>query len=265
MNSVQPEKRSSAYWKLSDSWVLSKRSVKHITRSLDQLMSVALFPIMFFILFRYVLAGAIDTGSVTYVNYLVAGILVQTLAFGANYTTLNVAIDLQRGIVDRFRSLPMSGSAFLVSHVAADLIRNMISGAIIIVLGLLIGFGPAAGPVEWMLVIGMALLFSAAVSWVSAIMGLLVKSMEAAQWVGFVLIFPLTFASSAFVPTDTMPTLLQIFAENQPVTHVINSIRSWTVGTPIGDSALLAFAWCVGAIIVSIPITSWLFRRRVAK
>jgi ABC-2 type transport system permease protein len=262
---VQTEKHSKVFWALSDSYVLAKRSIKHITRNLDQLFSVALFPIMFFLLFRYVFGGAIDTGDLSYANYLVAGILVQMLAFGANYTTLNLAIDLQRGIVDRFRSLPMARSALLVGHVGADLFRNTISGLIVLGVSFLLGFQPVAGPVEWLLVLALAILFSLAISWLSAIMGLLVKSMEAAQWTGFIIIFPLTFVSSAFVPTDTMPEALRFFAENQPLTHVIEAIRGWLVGSPIGNSGWLGFAWCIGIIIVSIPVATWLFRRQVLR
>ena len=259
---VQREERSKIFWALSDSWVMARRSVKHITRNLDQLLSVALFPLMFFLLFRFVFGGAIDTGGISYVNFLVAGILVQMLAFGSNYTTLNLAIDLQRGIVDRFRSLPMTSSALLFGHVGADLLRNSISGLIVLGVSFLVGFQPVAGPIEWLLVFGLAFAFSLAISWLSAIMGLLVKSMEAAQWTGFIIIFPLTFVSSAFVPTDTMPEGLQFFAENQPLTHVIEAMRAWLVGTPLGDSGWLAFAWCAGIIVASVPIATWLFRRK---
>ena len=263
--SVQTEKRSKTFWAFSDSWVLAKRSIKHITRNLDQLFSIGLFPIMFFLLFNYVFGGAIDTGDLSYINYLVPGILVQMLAFGSNYTTLNLAIDLQRGIVDRFRSLPMARSALLVGHVSADLFRNTISGLIVLGVSFLLGFQPVAGPVEWLLVLALAILFSLAISWLSAIMGLLVKSMEAAQWTGFIIIFPLTFVSSAFVPTDTMPEALRIFAENQPLTQVIEAIRGWLVGSPIGDSGWLGFAWCVGIIVVSMPVATWLFRRQALR
>lgn len=261
-DAIVPEKRSSLFWLVSDSWLMTKRSITHIIRSLDQVMSLVMFPVMFMLLNRYVLGGAIDTGDVSYANYLFAGIFVQTLAFGANYTTINLAVDMKEGIVDRFRSLPMSGSALIIGHINADLVRNIISGAIIIVVGFMVGFRPTATFTEWLLVIGLAMLFTLAISWLSAILGLLVKSLEAAQWVGFVLIFPLTFISSAFVPTDTMPAALQAFAENQPITHVINAMRSWLVGTTMGNSAVLAVIWCVGLIAVSVPITSWLFKRR---
>jgi ABC-2 type transport system permease protein len=258
---VKPEQRSYFYWLISDSWLMTKRSIIHIIRSLDQVMSLIMFPIMFMLLNRYVLGGAINTGDVDYANYLFAGILVQTLAFGANYTTINLAVDMKEGIVDRFKSLPMASSALLIGHITSDLVRNIISGAIIVLVGLAVGFRPNATLTEWLLVIALGLIFSLAISWLSAILGLMVKSLEAAQWIGFVLIFPLTFISSAFVPTETMPSALQAFAENQPLTHVINAMRSWLVGTPMGDAAWLGFAWSIGIIIVCMPLAAAMFRR----
>jgi ABC-2 type transport system permease protein len=262
---VQPEHRSRLFWAFSDSWKMTKRSIQHITRSLDQLISAALFPIMFMILNRYVFGGAIHTGDVSYANYLFAGVLVQMLAFGANYTTINLAVDMKEGIVDRFRSLPMFTSALLIGHVTADLVRNIMSGIIIIIVGLIVGFRPDASPKEWLLVVGMSLIFTLAISWLSAIMGLLVKSLEAAQWTGFVFIFPLTFISSAFVPTNTMPSALRAFAENQPLTQVINAMRSWLVGTPMGNAGWLALIWCLGIIAISMPLATWLFKRQGAR
>lgn len=256
--------KDSWLWTISDTWLLAKRSTLHIIRSFDQVMSLILFPVMFMLLNRYVLGGAIDTGDVSYANYLFAGILVQTLAFGANYTTINLAVDMKEGIVDRFRSLPMANSALVTGHIASDLVRNIISGAIIIAIGFAVGFRPNATFTEWLMVIGLALIFTLAISWLSAILGLIVKSLEAAQWIGFVIIFPLTFISSAFVPTDTMPPVLQAFAENQPITHVIDAMRAWLVGTPIGNHGWLALIWSVGIIVVSVPITGWLFRRRTS-
>lgn len=261
---IQQERKNSLFWIISDSWIMTKRSILHIIRSMDQLMSVALFPIMFLLLNRYVFGGAINTGDVSYVNYVVAGILVQMLAFGANYTTINLAVDLQQGIVDRFKTLPMASSALLIGHITADLVRNIISALIILGASFLVGFRPTADVMEWVLVIILSLVFSLAISWLSAILGLLVKTLEAAQWVGFILIFPLTFVSSAFVPTETMPKYLRLFAENQPLTHVINAMRSWLVGTPMGDSAVMAFIWCIGIIAVSMPLAVYMFRKRAA-
>lgn len=264
MSKARAASKNSFMWGLNDTWIMARRSTLHIIRSFDQVMSLVLFPIMFMLLNRYVLGGAIDTGDVSYPNYLFAGILVQTLAFGANYTTINLAVDMKEGIIDRFRSLPMANSALVTGHIASDLVRNIISGAIIIAVGFAVGFRPNATVTEWLLVIGLALIFTLAISWLSAILGLLVKSLEAAQWIGFVLIFPLTFISSAFVPTDTMPQALQVFAENQPLTHVIDALRAWLVGTPLGNHGWLALIWSLAIIIVSIAVTSWLFRRRTS-
>jgi hypothetical protein len=143
--SVQPEKRSKIYWAMNDSWLMTKRSITHIIRSFDQVMSLVLFPIMFMILNRYVFGGAIDTGDLSYANYLFAGILVQTLAFGANYTTINLAVDMKEGIIDRFKSLPMGNSALLTGHINADMVRNVISGVIIIIVGFIVGFRADGG------------------------------------------------------------------------------------------------------------------------
>lgn len=265
VSSVAQENRPEIFWILDNAWILVKRSVKHIIRNLDQLLSVAIMPIMFLVLFRYVFGGAIQTEGTTYVNFLVAGILVQTAAFGASTTTINVAIDLKQGVVDRFRSLPMASSALLFGHVVADLVRNTMSAIIMLATGFLVGFRPEASLVDWFFVFGLLLFFTFSLSWLSAIFGLLVKSLEAAQWVGFFIIFPLTFASSAFVPTDTMPTWLRVFAENQPVTHVIEAIRGWLVGAPVGDAPLLALAWWFGIAAISIPVATWLFRNKVSQ
>lgn len=260
----RPAIRRGWWWAFSDSWLLAKRSSTHIIRSLDQVLSLVLFPIMFLLLNRYVLGGSIDTGNVTYANYLFSGILVQTLAFGANYTTINLAVDMKEGIIDRFRSLPMAGSALVIGHIIADLFRNIISGLVIVAMGFVVGFRPNATPIEWLYVFGLAMLFTLAISWLSAILGLVVKTLEAAQWIGFVVIFPLTFISSAFVLPEKMPHVLRVFAENQPLTHVIDAMRSWLVGTPLNDSASAATIWCIAIIVVSVPISGWLFRRNIS-
>ena len=260
---TKPLERPEVFWMVDNYWVLTKRSLKHIIRNLDQMLSVFIMPVMFLLLFRYVFGGAINTGETSYVNFLVAGILVQTAAFGANTTTFSVLVDLQRGIVDRFRALPMASSALLAAHVIADLVRNTISALIMLVASFLVGFRPTADLVDWLLVFGLLLVFTLAISWVSAILGMVVKSLEAAQWSGFMVLMPLTFASSAFVPTDSMPTVLRVFAENQPITRVIEAMRAWMVGTPIGNNGWLALAWCVGIIIIAMPVATWMFRRRV--
>lgn len=262
---VQPQKRSKVAWAISDSLVLIKRSMMHIIKNMDQLLSVAFQPIMFMLLFRYIFGGAIETGGTSYVNFLVAGILVQTAAFGSSYTALGVATDLQRGIIDRFRSLPMRSSAVLIGHTVADLARNTVSAIIMIGVALLVGFRPEASPLEWLMILGILLIFTFALSWMSAILGLMAKSIEAVQWISFVLIFPLTFASSAFAPTEGMPGPLRAFAENQPVNHVIEAIRALSVGTPIENHGWLAIIWSVGILAVSIPLAAYLFRKHSTK
>jgi ABC-2 type transport system permease protein len=253
------------YWAISDSMVLVKRSILHILKNTDQLLGVIFMPVMFFLLFRYVFGGAINTGGVSYVDFLFAGILVQMAAFGATTTAIEVSTDLQKGIMDRFRSLPMISSAVLIGHTTADLVRNTISSVIMLAVALLAGFRPSASPIEWVAVFGILLLFTYAFSWLSAIIGLLAKSVEGVQWMTFVFVFPLTFASSAFVPASTMPSWLQPFAENQPVTQTVDSIRALTVGIPLGNHAWYAVAWCVGIIIVCVPLTAYMFRRRASQ
>jgi ABC-2 type transport system permease protein len=258
-------KHSGLYWAFSDTFVLIGRSLKHIFKNLDQLLSLFIQPIMFMLLFRYVFGGAIKTDGVTYVNYLVPGILVQTVAFGALTTSLGVATDIKRGIVDRFKSLPMVSSAVMTGHVVADLVRNSISSVIMILVALLVGFRPVASVMDWLAIWAILLLFTFAISWISAIMGLLAKSVEAVQWLGFLAIFPLTFASSAFAPTESMPTILKIFAENQPVTLVINALRALMVGTPTNNYALLSAIWCSAIIVICIPLAAHLFRKQGSK
>lgn len=258
------ERKPRIYLSLLDQLLLIKRSSMHIIRNTDQLLGTFFQPIMFLVLFVYVFGGAINTGGSSYINFLIAGIIVQTAAFGSTTTALAVSNDLQKGIIDRFRSLPMSNLAVLNGHVVSDLFRNAISTLVMIIVGLVIGFRPVASPVEWLMIAGILLLFTLAFSWLSAIIGVLAKSVEGVQWLGFVLIFPLTFASSAFVPTDTMTPVLKAFAENQPITHVVDAVRNLMTGAPIGDHGWLAVAWSLGILLVSIPLAAWLFKRKTS-
>lgn len=262
LEALKPEIHSKFYWAFVDSFTLIKRSLAHITKNMDQLLSVAFQPIMFMLLFRYVFGGAIDTGPISYVNFLFAGIIIQSAAFGSTFTAIGVATDLTRGIVDRFRSLPMLSSAVLIGHTVADLVRNTVSSIIMILAGLAVGFRPTASVKEWFMVFGILMLFTFAMSWLSAILGLLAKSIEAVQWISFVFIFPITFASSAFAPTAVMPKYLRMFAENQPVTHNIEAIRAYMVGSPVGSHAWKALAWNLAILTVAIPVAAYLFRKK---
>lgn len=251
---------SKLYWAISDLSVFIGRSIKHIFKNKDQLLGLTIQPIMFMLLFRYVFGGAIETGG-SYVNFLVAGILVQSIAFGSLTTSISVATDLQKGIIDRIKSLPILSWGLMMGHVSADLLRNIIQSSVMIAVGFVVGFRPVASFTEWLLIIGIILLFTFAMSWIAAIMGLLAKSIESVQWMGFFFVFPLTFASAAFVPTDTMPVWLQLFAKNQPVTHVIEAIRALMIGTPVGNHVIISAIWCIAIILIAIPVAGRLFRK----
>jgi ABC-2 type transport system permease protein len=248
-----------------DSYILIKRSSRHIVRNTDQLLGTFFQPIMFLLLFSVVFGGAIAQAlpaGVPYLDFLMAGIIVQTVAFGSTTTAIAVSNDLQKGIIDRFRSLPMSSLAVLNGHVISDLFRNTLSTVVMLVTGLAIGFRSGASVLDWMLIAAILLLFTLTFSWLAAIMGVLSKSVEGVQWLTFVIVFPLTFASSAFVPLEGMNRGLRIFAENQPITHIIQAVRNLMLGQPTGDSVWLSIVWCVGILLVAVPLAGYLFKRR---
>ncbi|HSX31477.1 MAG TPA: ABC transporter permease [Candidatus Saccharimonadales bacterium] len=247
---------------LSDSLQMVGRSSRHIIRNRDQLLGTFFQPIMFLVLFVYVFGGAIKTGHESYINFLMAGIIVQTTAFASTTTALGITNDMQKGIMDRFRSLPMFNLAVLNGHVISDLFRTMISSTVMVLAGLAIGFRPHASFTDWLAIAGILLLFTLAFSWLSAIMGLFAKSSEGVQWLSFVLVFPLTFASSAFVPTAGMAAGLKAFAENQPITQVVNAVRALINGLPVGNAVWLSVVWCLGIMAVAIPLASYLFRKK---
>ena len=253
----------------NDSLLLIKRSSIHIVRNTDQLMATFFQPIMFLVLFTAVFGGAVGLAlpeGVTYINFLMAGIVVQTLAFGSTTTAIAIANDLTKGIVDRFRSLPMSNVAVLNGHVVSDVFRNMLSTVIMFVAGLFFGFSTGAGLDEWLLIGLIIVLFSLAFSWVSAVLGVMAKSVEGVQWISFLIVFPLTFASSAFVPAESMVAWLRPFVENQPITHIIAALRSLMINDPskfpLGDHAWISIAWCVAIIAICMPLSAWLFRKK---
>lgn len=262
---LQFQKKSKLSLMILDSLLMIKRSSTHILRNTDQLLGAFFQPIMFLVLFASVFGGSIEKAlppGVSYINFLMAGIIVQTVAFGSTTTALAVATDLKKGIVDRFRSLPMANLAVLNGHVISDIFRNTISIVVMIIAGVAIGFRPETSFYEWLQVFGILFLFTFAFSWLSAIIGVTAKSIEAVQWLTFVIIFPLTFASSAFTPTDGMGKYLQIFAENQPITQVVEAVRALFLGTPIGNYGWLAVMWSLLIMIVAIPIASHLFRTK---
>lgn len=236
-------------WAVTDALTATWRNLVGQLHQPQIIVFAAIQPIMFTLLFRYVFGGAINVPGVDYVNYLMAGVFVQTVVFGGIATAVGLTEDLSSGVVDRFRTLPMARSAMLTGRVLADVVRNLMSIVIMLGVGLAVGFRPAS--LEGVLAaIGMLLLLGVAFSWYFALVGLLVKNAEAAQAAGFLVIFPLTFASSAFVPTDSMPSWLQTFAENQPITAVIDAVRALFLGQPTGDVVPTALIWIIGITIV---------------
>lgn len=261
-------KRPKIFLAITDSLLMIKRSSTHIIRNTDQLLGTFFQPIMFLVLFAAVFGGAVAMAlpqGVDYLEFLMAGIIVQTVAFGSTTTAIAVTNDMQRGIVDRFRSLPMSNLAVLNGHVISDVFRNAISTIVMLITGFIIGFRSDATFVEWLAIAGILLLFTLAFSWVAAIMGVLAKSVEGVQWLTFIIIFPLTFASGAFVPANTMVEWLRPFAENQPITHYVEAVRSLMIGTPMGDHGWIAVLWGIGTLVVAMPLAAWLFKRKTTQ
>jgi ABC-2 type transport system permease protein/oleandomycin transport system permease protein len=249
----------------SDTVVLAKRNLLRIPRAPDLLLAFTVQPIMFVVLFVYVFGGAIQTpGYDDYADFLMPGIIVQTMSFGGFVTALGLSEDLKKGLIDRFRSLPMARSAVLAGRTLADVATNLLSLAVMIIVGLLVGFSFSSSPLEVAAGIGLMLLFGYAFSWVFAFMGLTASSPEAAQSLGFIFLFPLTFASSAFVPPESMPAWLQTFAEVNPFTTTVDAMRALFTNGPAGNDVWGAVAWSIGLIAVFAPLSVLRYRRAIS-
>ncbi len=262
---LKPLARPTIYWTIADALVLAKRHLVQIPRIPEELIFSTIQPIMFVLLFRYVFGAAIKVNGTSYVNYLMPGIFTQTVIFGATNTGIGLATDLQRGLVDRFRSLPMAKSAVLTGRTLADLTRNTFVVIVMWTIGLLVGFRPEGNVLYWFAGAALLLLTTFAFSWISATIGLLVNTVEAAQSAGFIWLFPLTFASSAFVPTQGMPDWLRTFAEHQPVSLIVNAIRGLLLNNPNPTTIWQAVIWCVGILVVFVPLAVWAYGRRTAR
>jgi ABC-2 type transport system permease protein len=246
----------------NDMGVMLGRSMRHITRSMDTIITVTIMPIAFMLLFVYVFGGAIQTGTDHYVNYLLPGILLIAIASGISYTAYRLFMDMQRGIFERFHSMPITRSAALWGHVLTSLVSNAISVVVIILMALLIGFRSPAGVLAWLAVAGILALFTLALTWIAVIAGLSAKSVDGAGAFSYPLIF-LPFVSSAFVPTASMPAGVRAFAENQPVTAIVDAIRSLLMGQPVGNDIWIALAWCVGVMLVAYLFAMRVYKKRV--
>ena len=248
---------------VGDTNVLLGRSMRHITRSVDTIITVTIMPIAIMLMFVYVFGGAIDTGPVEYVNYMLPGILIITIATATAYTALRLFTDLQNGIFERFQSMPIARSSVLWAHVVTSVVSTVISLVLVVLVAVLIGFRSPAGVLAWLAVTGILILFTLALTWIAVIAGLSAKTPDGAGAFSYPLIF-LPFVSSAFVPTDTMPTVVAAFAEHQPVTPIVNTIRNLLSQQPVGTDAWVALAWCVGILVVAYAFAMAAYRRRIA-
>lgn len=246
----------------SDMGVMLGRSMRHIFRSLDTIITVAITPIALMLLFVYVFGGAIHAGTDDYVNYLLPGILLIAIASGIAYTAYRLFMDMQRGIFERFNSMPIARSAALWGHVLTSLVSNAITVAVIVLVALLMGFRSPAGVLSWLAVSGILALFTLALTWMAVIAGLSAKSVDGAGAFSYPLIF-LPFISSAFVPTESMPPVVRAFAENQPVTSIVEAIRALLSGQSVGNDIWVALAWCVGIMLIAYMLAMRVYKKRV--
>jgi ABC-2 type transport system permease protein len=246
-----------------DTAVLLGRTMRHITRSPDTIITTTIMPIAFLLLFVYVFGGAIHTGPGKYVNYLLPGILLITIASGISYTAFRLFLDMRDGIFERFQSLPIARSSVLWAHVLTSLAANLISLVVVVLVALLMGFRSGAGVLAWLAVAGILILFILPLTWVAIIPGLTAKTADGASGFAYPIIF-LPFISSAFVPTRTMPGPVRAFADNQPVTSIVNTIRDLLARQPAGTDIWIALAWCAGILVVAYSLAMVTYRRKIA-
>jgi ABC-2 type transport system permease protein len=255
--------RSRLAWAISDGLAVTWRNLIAYTRVPQLMIFSSIQPIMFVLLFRYVFGGAIPTPGYDYVNFLMPGIFVQTVCFGAVSTGVGLAEDMGKGLIDRFRSLPMARSAVLVGRTMADLFRNLFVVLLMTIVGVAVGFRPDTNVFAFLAGVGLILLFAFALSWGFAVIGLAARNAETAQAMAFPLLFPLTFASTAFVPVGSMPGWLQVYARHQPVSVVVDATRDLMVGDPTSSSVLMALAWTIGLLAILVPLAVRRYRRAV--
>ncbi|MGA7148393.1 MAG: ABC transporter permease [Microbacterium sp.] len=246
-----------------DTAVLTGRSLRHILRSPDTIITTAVTPVAIMVLFVFVFGGAIDTGSTSYIDYMLPGILLIAIASGIAYTAYRLFMDMQGGIFERFQSMPIARSAALWAHVLTSLVANVISLVIVIAVGFAMGFRTQADLGAWLAVAGILVLFTLALTWLAVVAGLSAKTVDGASAFSYPLIF-LPFISSAFVPTDTMPAPVAWFAENQPVTPIVNTLRDLFAGQPVGNGIWIALAWCVGILVVAYFWAMAIYRRKIS-
>ena len=245
-----------------DTAILLGRSMRHITRSPDTIITTVITPIALMLLFVYVFGGAIKTDTDNYVNYLLPGIMLIAIASGIAYTAVRLFTDMKTGIFERFQSMPIGRSSVLWAHVLTSLVSNGLSLVIIVLVAVVMGFRTSASPLAWLAVVGILALFTLALTWIAVIAGLSAKSVDGASGFSYALIF-LPFISSAFVPTDTMPGPVRAFAENQPVTSIVNTIQDLFAQRPVGSDIWIALAWCLGILVLAYVLAMAAYRRKI--
>ncbi|MFG1859159.1 ABC transporter permease [Actinomadura geliboluensis] len=247
----------------ADTTVLLGRSLRHIARSPDTVITTAVMPVALMLLFVYVFGGAIDTGSASYVDYLLPGVLPLTVAMGISYTAFRLFADMKNGIFERFQSMPTARSSVLWAHVLTALVANMASLAVVVLVALAMGFRSGAGVAAWLAVAGILALFTLTLTWVAVIAGLTAKTMDGASASAYPIVF-LPFISSAFVPTGTMPGPVRAFADNQPVTSIVDTIRALLAQQPVSGDIWTALAWCAGILVTAYALAMLVYRRKTA-
>jgi len=262
---VTPQAHPALYWTLADALVLAKRQLMQIPRVPDELVTATLQPAIIVLVFSTMFGGAITVPGGSYINYLMAGVFVQSIIFGSATTGVGVATDLQRGVIDRFRSLPMAQSAVLTGRIFADLIRSILIILVTWVVGLLVGFRPEGTLLAWIAATGLLLLISFVLSWISALVGLLLNSVEAVQQAGLIWLIPFVFGSSVFVPLETLPDWLRVFAEHQPVSLMMDAVRGLLLNQIDAATIARALVWCIVLLVIFIPLAVWAYGRRTAR
>ncbi len=248
---------------LADTAVLTGRSLRHIVRSPDTIVTTTIMPIAFMLLFVYVLGGSITVASDSYVDYLLPGILLITIASGTSYTAFRLFMDLQSGIFERFQSMPIARSSVLWAHVLTSVVACLVSLTVVVLVALLMGFRSGAGLLAWLAAVGILVLFTVALTWIAVIAGLSARTVDGVSAFSYPLIL-LPFVSSAFVLTAAMPGPVRAFAENQPVTSIVDTIRGLLGQQPVGTGIWVALAWCVGILVVAYGLAVAVYRRRLS-
>jgi ABC-2 type transport system permease protein len=248
---------------IADTWTMAKRSLRHIIRSMDTIITVVLMPIALMLLFVYIFGGAIglQTGSVKYIDYIVPGIIVMTVVSGIAYAAVRLSMDLQSGIINRFRTMPVAPSSILGGQAASSTLSNLFSTLLVLLIAFAVGFRSHAGMTQWLIFAGLLLLFTLATTWMAMFFGLLAKTMEGAGAFSYILLL-LIFVSPAFVPSSSIKPFLRGFAENQPMTPIVESMRSLLTNGTAGPRIWAAIAWCLGILVVTYFLSLMLYKRK---